>query len=539
MGDRCIKVTHVSGLVTEEIMRQLFEILGEVEELCIPNQPDLKECEVKFKDSSAAKTALYLTGTELGDRKLMVTASFQALSAPPWQWPSGKSSPQSAGGSGTPGLSGARQPGSPLAGAAASASPSLPASLPQGITPSMFAMLQNNPYINPTVLHHDPLRAEAIARTVHVGNLPRDTVDADLREVFGVFGPIAHVKVAGDALQPNRYGFIEFAEMGGVHQAVRSTNVVLKGNLLKVSYSKNGITKPHRQIVLSAADDAMRMVLEAQKNIEKKYTESGGGSDGGGTPARRVSRSHSRSAQRRASRRRSVSRSRSRSPSQSRRRSRSRSRSRSRRGHRRRDSTASLRRQRQRSRSRSRDRYYSPRQRQDRSRGRDRSVSRDRYWARDRSRDRYRVSSRDRRRDRSREHSRDRRRNRSVDRRRELSRSRQRDRNRGASRDRRRGTSRGRSRSRSRSRGQDTRYRRRSTRPRSRSQSRPRTSKNAASVNSEQTMEWERTDTPKETKSMDVSPGSQDATLLVTAAATAHDHGDGLLRNDVMEYEKA
>jgi hypothetical protein len=40
-----------------------------------PDQPNLKECQVTFKDADAAKTALYLTGMDLGDRKLMISTT--------------------------------------------------------------------------------------------------------------------------------------------------------------------------------------------------------------------------------------------------------------------------------------------------------------------------------------------------------------------------------------------------------------------------------------------------------------------------------
>ncbi|KND02937.1 hypothetical protein, variant [Spizellomyces punctatus DAOM BR117] len=80
-----VKVANVSSYVTEELLKQLFEIIGTVRNFDLhpsPHNDGLQECEVEFGDATSAITALHLTGTDLGDRTLFVTTGGTDLPAP-------------------------------------------------------------------------------------------------------------------------------------------------------------------------------------------------------------------------------------------------------------------------------------------------------------------------------------------------------------------------------------------------------------------------------------------------------------------------
>ncbi|CAG8690080.1 10884_t:CDS:2, partial [Racocetra persica] len=76
--DNVVKVANISSLVTEPILKQLFEFLGDVTKIKLYNSPHgdgVQECTIEFKEAYSAITALHLTGVELGDRTLMVSST--------------------------------------------------------------------------------------------------------------------------------------------------------------------------------------------------------------------------------------------------------------------------------------------------------------------------------------------------------------------------------------------------------------------------------------------------------------------------------
>ncbi|TPX56439.1 hypothetical protein SpCBS45565_g08412 [Spizellomyces sp. 'palustris'] len=367
-----VKVSNVSSYVTEELLKQLFEIIGTVRNFDLhpsPHNDGLQECEVEFGDATAAITALHLTGTDLGDRTLFVTTGGTDLPAP--------------------------------------------INVPP--TATSAELLARNPNINPTILHFDPQKAEEIARTVYVGNINSNVTEEDVRQCFGGCGPIAHVKMAGDPGQVTRFAFVEFITQEGASEALKQNGIMLGDRALKVNHSKNAINKTPKKLD-SFSDPAMKLVAEAQAAIAKKY----------GSERESEDMSVDGDRDRRSMHRRSRSRSRSRpseryrprrSPSYDRRRRRSRSRSWDRRrrsrsrsplSRRRASQTRSRDRSRYRSRDRSPDRSRDDRKRDDsrldRSR-KEKDRNRDRSGrARDKNRDgdkhKERTKDRDRKKDR-------------------------------------------------------------------------------------------------------------------------------------------
>jgi arginine/serine-rich splicing factor 12 len=101
------------------------------------------------------------------------------------------------------------------------------------LSPHLIASLQHNPHINPTLLQYDPMKAEEVARTVYVGNLPRDITDMELRELLKPCGTVSYVKLAGDITQATRYGFVEFTDISGTHRAVQMSGIMFKDRQVK------------------------------------------------------------------------------------------------------------------------------------------------------------------------------------------------------------------------------------------------------------------------------------------------------------------
>ncbi|OZJ03436.1 hypothetical protein BZG36_03183 [Bifiguratus adelaidae] len=85
-----VKVANISPLVTPDILRRMFEFLGEVTELVMnasPHGDGFKEATIEYTTPEAAQTALHLSGTELGDRILLVThARPHPLHLDPTKW---------------------------------------------------------------------------------------------------------------------------------------------------------------------------------------------------------------------------------------------------------------------------------------------------------------------------------------------------------------------------------------------------------------------------------------------------------------------
>ncbi|KAJ3032860.1 Protein srek1IP1 [Rhizophlyctis rosea] len=347
-----VKVANIAPAVTEDILSELFNLLGDVTSLTLSKSPHgdgNQECIVEFADPLAAITALHLTGTDLGNKTLFVTNV-------------------------------STNPTNTITPTTNLPTPLLPAPpLLSPVTPTLThpPNILRNPNINPTILHFDPQKADEIARTVYIGNISSSVSEQELTEIFAACGPVAYVKMAGDPSQATRFAFLEFATQEGATAALQLNNVVIGDRALKVNHSKNAINKAPKRVDIQ--DAAMRRVREAQLRITNKYSGPGDEVKRDRSETRSVS-PHSRA---RDHDRRDRDRDRDRNRDQVRRRSRSR------------DEYRRRSRDRRRSRSRSRDR--------DRERRR-RSRSREREHRRSRSReDRDRERRRERRRGESRE----------------------------------------------------------------------------------------------------------------------------------------
>ncbi|CAG8601777.1 6534_t:CDS:2 [Ambispora gerdemannii] len=273
--DNVVKVANISALVTEPILRQLFEYLGEVINLKLHNSPHgdgVQECIVEFKDTSSAITALHLTGVELGDRTLMVSSTTAPAGINDYTNPFQQQIP--------PLLTAITPPRPPPSMKQIQSIPPKPmaavvsAASIQPISASSLAVIRANPAISPTVAQFDPAKAEEISRTVYIGNINSSISEPELTQFFSACGPVAYVKMAGDPAQPTRFAFLEFATYEGAQAAMQMNGVMLGERPLKVNHSKNAINKTPKKNDAPDVQATMRRVREAQARIQSRLSTS-------------------------------------------------------------------------------------------------------------------------------------------------------------------------------------------------------------------------------------------------------------------------
>ncbi|KAJ2738565.1 hypothetical protein GGI20_006255, partial [Coemansia sp. BCRC 34301] len=231
-----IKVTNISRHVDSVILTKLFSFIGEIAHLELRTSainPEVQEAVVEFQEAHSIKAALFLSGTEIGDRALVVSEDAAML-------------PAAVAALGIGAYGGTRQQQGMVGSAHA---------LPLA-NPSVVAMMAARPrtlqaipgnlasVIHPSILQFDPMKAEEISRTIYVGNIASSVVEQQLMDFFSVCGPVAYVKMAGDGLQPTRFAFVEFADMPTAQAALQMNSMVLADRPLKVNHSKNAINKP-------------------------------------------------------------------------------------------------------------------------------------------------------------------------------------------------------------------------------------------------------------------------------------------------------
>ncbi|ORY52693.1 hypothetical protein BCR33DRAFT_325749 [Rhizoclosmatium globosum] len=272
-----VKVSNISPLVSAETLRELFAHLGTIESIqdlgASQFSANTKEALVTFEDASAAEIAMHLTGTELGDKMLLVT-SHAAVVSPAVSLP----------------LALAPHPIQPIQPIIHSTS-LIGNALGQGVPGTNI----KNPYVTPQLYTVDPVKADEIGRTIYVGNISLLISEADLTQMFSACGPVTFIKMAGDPAHGCRFAFVEFAVVEAANEAISLHGTTLAERPLKVTYSKNAINKGPKAL----DDTTMRRVREAELRILNKDRNLGGNATvswcAGDIPPARRPRSRSRS----------------------------------------------------------------------------------------------------------------------------------------------------------------------------------------------------------------------------------------------------
>lgn len=127
----------------------------------------------------------------------------------------------------------------------------------------------------------DPTKADAIRRTIYVGNVPQVVTEEELISFFTPCGSVKFVRIQGDPTAPSKYdtpiplstpfwciffciffwslgcfahnpttsplrrfAFVEFGGEANVAAALLLNGATMRDRALKVNRSKNAITKP-------------------------------------------------------------------------------------------------------------------------------------------------------------------------------------------------------------------------------------------------------------------------------------------------------
>ncbi|KAI9227341.1 MAG: hypothetical protein DHS80DRAFT_31877 [Piptocephalis tieghemiana] len=225
-----IKVNGISSVVDTEILRALFSLLGSIEDLQLypsPQNDGSQEAVISFNDRSIALSALHLTGTQLGDRTLIISILA----------------------------------GSPPDAASQSANPISPS------PPIVASGLGTGPYAQ-----MDLEKAEEVARTAYVGNLPNHITEMELLQLFASCGSIVAVKLAGDPNLNSRFAFIEFNYASSTLKAVSMSGSMLGDRKLRINYAKNGIHRSTRQTATTHPPHHINLAMGAASITGKSST---------------------------------------------------------------------------------------------------------------------------------------------------------------------------------------------------------------------------------------------------------------------------
>ncbi|KAF9946224.1 Protein srek1IP1 [Mortierella alpina] len=264
-----VQASKLSPVVTEAMIRKLFEFIGPLDNLVLIPSPlgAGYEAIIEFQDKDAAFTATHLSGTLFGGRPLAVTQMDVTIPVLPT------------------GTSTAARPFTNLTmqQAQQAVTGALPGSLPQGVSvmrmgatihhpqfsgmgmgmgmamgmPNQFQPMYGSPHMtlyNPTMTtpqytqqrpSDQPIDLDKVdTKTVYVGNLPLTVTKEQLEEVFHDCGRITRVNIAGKPTHPTRFAFMDFETVEGAKKALSSTDKVIGDRALRVNLPRHGGPMP-------------------------------------------------------------------------------------------------------------------------------------------------------------------------------------------------------------------------------------------------------------------------------------------------------
>ncbi len=218
-----VSVTRVSALITRDQLSELFGCCGTIKEVQFRRESDgTQAAHVEFSTPEAVQAALGLSGVELGDMSILV-----APAAPPQPTPA----PGATTAVRVPPIPAPNAP--PGLGPAAAGRPVGPPPGPPA-DPGLAARMK---------------RQDDVSRTIFISGLQNGISEAQLKDVFSRFGPVAFVrhgdanKAADGGANPTRYSFIEFKSQQSVPAALGMSGVALNGLPIRVSRAINPINK--------------------------------------------------------------------------------------------------------------------------------------------------------------------------------------------------------------------------------------------------------------------------------------------------------
>ncbi|KAG0228310.1 Protein srek1IP1 [Mortierella sp. GBA43] len=298
-----VQASKLSPVVTEEMIRKLFELIGPLSNFVLIPSPlgSGFEAIIEYHDKDVAVTATHLTGTLFGGRPLTVTLMDATL--PPIPSATTGARPftnltlqqQQASSTATP-TSTSTTPSNPMIRMGATINHpqfnGMGMNMGMGIGMGMnmgmnmntqFQPLYPNPHMtmyNPSLLTPpqyqqvrpvgQPLDLDKVdTKTVYVGNLPLTVTSEQLEEVFQDCGKITRVNIAGKPTHPTRFAFMDFETIEGARKALSSTDKMIGDRTLRVNLPRHSgplpfmmqqaqMMQPPPQLQQTAAMDATR-----------------------------------------------------------------------------------------------------------------------------------------------------------------------------------------------------------------------------------------------------------------------------------------
>ena len=289
---KIIQITNISPTVSNEQLKSLFSIIGDVDQVKL--YPENSSVEVatrvgyvKYKDGDSVGVSMHLTNSVLVDKALIIV-------------------------------------------------PVLDSEIPDETKALGIFNESDNSYNNlpqyPVLPANTELsKVEEIRRTIYASNVDATLTTEALMEFFSQAGEIKYMRMAGDEKASFRGAFVEYSDQNSVLRALNLNGQSLGGALVKITPSKTSVIKPPVLPGIAASskeiEEALKKVNEYESLISAVVDPStNGNSNSRSRKTSRSRRSRSRSRRSRSRSRRSRSR-RSRSR-RSRRHSRSRSRDR-------------------------------------------------------------------------------------------------------------------------------------------------------------------------------------------------------------------
>ena len=303
-----IVVSNLSSVLTLPHLEDLFATIGPVHSLRWHQTHPTSErlCVVDFVHAKHADTALLITDTDIGEKKIHIEkftawqASHHETTTPAPSQPSSSLSPSlpadaaaavadpqvqlsTAAAATSTGVTSAAVAPSPLQ---LSAAPSTVGSAVAAAAPIPQSMYAPPLIIDPTFT----------SGTIYVGNLSPQVTDAILHVYFSQLGPLVGTKIQSDTASPNRFAFVEFENPMVAQAALALHGQLLMGRGMKIGKANTGVgrtgagllTAEERLVRATAlgrgvsekVTNALAKVAAAQESIANKL--GGEGADAGG-----------------------------------------------------------------------------------------------------------------------------------------------------------------------------------------------------------------------------------------------------------------
>ncbi|KAG0196112.1 Protein srek1IP1 [Mortierella sp. GBA30] len=289
-----VQASKLSPVVTESMIRKLFELIGPLDNLVLIPSPLGAgfEAIIEFRDKDAAFTATHLTGTLFGGRPLTVAQMDVTVPA----MPSGINAAARPFTNLTMQQQQAQQAGSlpqgnPMIRMGATIHHPQFNGLGLGMGMGMgmgnqFQPLYSSPHMTlyntnvvPPQYHQQRLPDQPVdldkvdTKTVYVGNLPLTVTKEQLEEAFHDCGRITRVNIAGKPTHPTRFAFMDFETVEGAKKALSSTDKIIGDRPLRVNLPRHGGPMPfmiqQAQMMQAPPQTAQAPAIDATRNRYK------------------------------------------------------------------------------------------------------------------------------------------------------------------------------------------------------------------------------------------------------------------------------